>query len=228
METVARVRRYRNPHILVAVAPLAAWLSDHHYSIYAVEEIVGHVAAHGTLEGSGIEPEDEGEATEVFVDALPEVPFDSPAWDRDTGVLFDAAMLAGGNHPWPIPTLGDDDRTVPPDADLVPPELEDFDHLGPSWAARQEDDCRDEDDDDRQVEAIGRWLQSLRPISGGAPEFTPTAEGGGPAYEPTAEDLADLDRWAAELERRRGLEDMRDWYARNALEAFNADLPDSD
>ena len=69
---------------------------------------------------------------EAFTAALPEVPFDSPAWDAEDAFL-DAELLATDRHPWPVPTVGDDDRMIPPDAVLVPPELEDFD----AWDARQ-------------------------------------------------------------------------------------------
>jgi hypothetical protein len=192
--TRSAVRLHRNPQLAPGLSALAAFLIDQHYSSHAIGRIEAYVATHGTLAGSMIEPEDEAGAEEAFVSALPELPADSEAWDRDTGVIFCTEWLADGSHPFPIPVIGDDDRTIPPDADLLPPEL-------------------DPDDDDADIEAIGRFLQSLPPIAGGAPA----------PYEPTPEDLADMAAWSEDLERRR---EMLSWYERNPIRSFNADRLD--
>jgi hypothetical protein len=168
------IRLYVSPSVRRALGVLATLLEDCHYSRHARESICGHVAREGTLAGApGLDPGDEADAEMVFVAELESAPFDSEAWDRDQGVLFDAEMLAEGTHPWPIPAVGDDDRTIPPDA-----ELEDY----AAWDARQE----------RLMEEI----RALRPISGGAPVD-------GPPYDPTPEDLADFAAWSDAVAMRR-------------------------
>jgi hypothetical protein len=108
------------------VAALAEWLRDRHYSAHAADSILGHVAATGCLASAAyLDREDEAEASEVFIDALPEVAGDGPAWDRED-VFLDAEMLAAGNHPWPIPAAGDDDRAGPDDFDRAMMALEDL------------------------------------------------------------------------------------------------------
>jgi hypothetical protein len=103
------------PSLRPGVAALAEWLRDHGYSAFATERVLNHVAVTGCLASAEyLDREDEEAATEVFIDALPEVAGDSPAWDRED-VFLDAEMLADNVHPWPIPTVGDDDRTEPDD-----------------------------------------------------------------------------------------------------------------
>jgi hypothetical protein len=109
------IRLYRNPALKPGLAALVGWLLDHHYSSHAIGRIENFVAVHGTLAGSMIDPEDEPAAEETFCAALPAVPLDSAAWDRDSGVLFDVELLSRGIHPWPIPAVGDDDRAEPDD-----------------------------------------------------------------------------------------------------------------
>jgi hypothetical protein len=131
--------------------------------------ILAHAAAEGTPTGSPyLEREDEAEATEAFVGALPDVPLDDPSWDDPTFV-FDAEMLAEGNHPWPIPTRpeDDDDRSVPPDAVLMPPELE------PEGFEPTTEDLEDLRRWALEVEAVRLGL-TIAPIAGGA--LAPTAE----------------------------------------------------
>jgi hypothetical protein len=120
--TAPSIPCYRNPAYRPGLAALVGWLLDHSYSSHAIGRIEAHVATTGTLAGSMIEPEDEAGAEEAFTAALPAVDLDSDAWDRDTGVLFDVAMLAEGNHPWPIVGGPDDDR----DFDAAMAALEDL------------------------------------------------------------------------------------------------------
>jgi hypothetical protein len=124
--TARSIPMYRNPALHPGLAALVAWLLEQRYSSHAIGRIESFVAVHGTLAGSMIEPEDEAEAEAVFVDALPAVPLDSDAWDRDQAVTFDAVMLAAGNHPWPTPAVGDDDRAAPSDFDAAMDSLEDL------------------------------------------------------------------------------------------------------
>jgi hypothetical protein len=122
---------YKNPFTIPARAVLADWLIDRHYSAHAREAITGHVAMHGTLAGSMIEPEDEGEATEVFISAIPAIDFDDPVWGRDDAVIIDVELAGRGEHPWPYgPTIGDDDREFPDFADAM--DAMDAEHPLPS------------------------------------------------------------------------------------------------
>jgi hypothetical protein len=101
---------YCDPAFRPGVAALAEWLRDHHYSAHAADRILGHVAATGCLASAAyLDREDEAEASEVFIGALPAVELDAEAWDRED-VFLDAGLLADGRHPWPIPAVGDDDR----------------------------------------------------------------------------------------------------------------------
>jgi hypothetical protein len=144
----AQVRLDVNPQVAAALEQLGILLDEYGYSAFAKARIWAWTVANGTPTGCRyLDREDESDATDVFVASLPEVPFDSPAWDRDTSVIFDVEMLVEDNHPWPIPTVGDDDRTIPPDADLVPPEVLELAELG------------------------------LAPIGGGSPEPEPAAPG---------------------------------------------------
>jgi hypothetical protein len=190
-----------SPSVRKALRELDTLLEDYHYSPHARGQIVAHTAREGTPTGCAyLDREDEADASMVFESELEPVPYDSDVWDRDTGVLFDAAMLAEGNHPWPLVQDCSDDRTIPPDADLLPPELD-----------------PDDDDGDLVVETI-----VVRPVCGGSEEAEP--------YEPTAEDLRDYSAWSAELDARRNaverswremIERSRAWYAANPLAEFN-------
>jgi hypothetical protein len=106
-----RVPLYASPSVRHAADAVAVLLRDYDYTPHARDRVVLWIRAHGTPTGCPeLDREDEADAEMVFVAELEEVPFDSEAWDRDTGVLFDAAMLADGTHPWPIPAVGHDDR----------------------------------------------------------------------------------------------------------------------
>jgi hypothetical protein len=197
--TRSAVRLHRNPQLAPGLSALVPFLIDQHYSSHAIGRIEAYVATHGTLAGSIIEPEDEAAAEEAFVASLPAVDASSGSWDRDGGVYLDVPMLIEMTHPWPVPDGGfDDDRTIPPDAALLPPEL-------------------DPDDDDADIAAIGRFLESLPPISGGAPE-------------PSEADRADFEQWLDQVDADYPPEDqaeqMRAWYAANRIESFNADRLD--
>jgi hypothetical protein len=131
-------------------------LRDYGYSAHARDRIACWTATHGTPTGCPyLDREDEQDVTEVYVAGLEPVPFTGEAWDRDTSVIFDAEMLARGDHPWPIVGGPDDDREFDPDAGCESlPGLPDL---------------RDPDD----------WPEGLPPITGGSPEaepFEPTNE----------------------------------------------------
>jgi hypothetical protein len=111
----------RNPALRPGLDALSLWLAEHDYSMPAIDRILAHTAAEGTPTGSPyLDAGDEAGATEAFVDALEPVPGDSPAWD-DPAVYLDVESLreAAGSP-------GDADRSIPADAMLVPPELDDF------------------------------------------------------------------------------------------------------
>jgi hypothetical protein len=102
---------YRNDTFRPALAALVEALMRRNYSSHMIGRIFDFSAVHGTLAGApGLDPADEADCECAFVDALPAVPMDSDAWDRDTSVIFDAEWLSQGNHPWPVPAIGDDDR----------------------------------------------------------------------------------------------------------------------
>lgn len=77
---VPSVPFYRNPQLRNGLAALVELLMDRDYSSHAIGRIFDFVACNGTLEGSLIEEEDMADAEAAFVDALPEIAFDSPAW----------------------------------------------------------------------------------------------------------------------------------------------------
>jgi hypothetical protein len=139
--TTTSVPLYCNPALRPGVAALAEWLRDHDYSAYAAERVLNHVAATGCLATAAyLDREDEAEATEVFVEALPEVPADSERWDRPDAFL-DVPMLLDGTHPAPFgPEPDDADRSIPADAVLVPPVLEDLGAALPPIAGGSPDD----------------------------------------------------------------------------------------
>jgi hypothetical protein len=125
MSSVPRIPTYTNPLTVSAALELGLTLEDLGYSLHARDRVIRFAAAAGTLAGCpDLDREDEAVATEAFVDAMPAVPLDSPLWD-DPSVLLDAEMLASGSHPFPIPTVGDDDRTEPSDFDAAM-DLEDL------------------------------------------------------------------------------------------------------
>lgn len=75
------------------LACLRVWLNRHNYHPHAVETIVGHAAAYGTLEGlvraQWLDAADEAEAEGIFVTGMEPVPQVSHEWD-DPGVWIDA------------------------------------------------------------------------------------------------------------------------------------------
>lgn len=81
---------------------LRIWILTAGYHASAVETIVSHAAAHGTLEGlvrSGwLELADEAEAEAVFVNAMAPVPHVSAEWD-DEGIWTDAESLCEALDP---------------------------------------------------------------------------------------------------------------------------------
>lgn len=176
---------YLNPALRPGLDALDWWLADAHYSQHARERIVSFAAAEGTLTGSPyLEAEDEADATDTFIGALPAVAGDNPAWDDQT-VILDARLLADGNHPWPIPIVSDDDdRTIPPELD---PEEEETGEFGPPPGIDPEPYEPTEEDMAElrrwELETEGRRLGlELAPIRGGAPA--------GPSDEDVAEAMA--------------------------------------
>jgi hypothetical protein len=111
----------RNPSFRPGLDALSLWLAEHDYPMPAIDRILSHTAAEGTPTGSpDLDPGDEAGATEAFVDALEPVAGDHPAWDDPAAHLDAESILeaAGG--------LDDADRSVPADAILMPPELDDL------------------------------------------------------------------------------------------------------
>lgn len=96
------VMHYRNPNLRGPIGALITFLLERDYTTSARWSIADFAAVNGTLAGSLIEPEDEAAAEELFVDAMPAVPENSDAWDRDESVYLDAEMLADGVHPLPF------------------------------------------------------------------------------------------------------------------------------
>lgn len=198
-----------------ALEALGRWLADNHYSQHAQEAIVGFAAVEGTPTGSPyLDREDEATASDVFVEAMGEVPFDAAIWgspaDRESmwRPLDDrwtvAPLLA-------IPDELDDDQgddeppyrrsdqaeeedtgEFPPPFPMGPdPEPEPFEPSPEDWA----------DYHAWTVEIEARRLGIL-PIAGGAPE---------PAG-PTAEDVAEARAYCAAIdaiEQARRVEDLR-------------------
>src|SRR5690348_6928529 len=110
MATLTRcsVPRHVSPSVRKALGELAILLDEYGYTPHARDVVLAHTAREGTPTGCiYLDPEDEQDASEVFVAELEPVPFDHESWDRQD-VLFDARMLAEGTHPWPIPVTGDD------------------------------------------------------------------------------------------------------------------------
>jgi hypothetical protein len=113
---------YRNPAYRPGLAALVAWLLDQRYSSHAIARIESHVAVHGTLAGSMIEPDDEAAAEEAFVEGLDAVPGDSDAWDRPDAFL-DVESLLEPRGAVTGPPAGD--RSIPAGAVIMPPDLAD-------------------------------------------------------------------------------------------------------
>jgi hypothetical protein len=103
---------YLNPSLLPGVVSVMAWLAERGYSA-AYREVIGrHVHRTGELAGAVLagllDREDEHTATEIFVEALPDLDDESPAWDRED-VLIDVELALAGRHPLPF-------TVEPPDA----------------------------------------------------------------------------------------------------------------
>jgi hypothetical protein len=93
----------RNPQLGPGLDALVCWLVEANYSEHALGRIRRHVAVHGTLAGSIVEPEDEAGAEEAFTAALPELAWESDAWSRDDQVVtIDLVAAARGEHPLPF------------------------------------------------------------------------------------------------------------------------------
>src|SRR5262249_35985273 len=94
---VPSVPFYRNPQLRPGLAALVDFLMGRDYTSHAIGRIFDFAACNGTLEGSIIELEDMADAEAAFVDALPSIGFDSPAWgsveDLDD---LDIPPLSGG------------------------------------------------------------------------------------------------------------------------------------
>jgi hypothetical protein len=78
MQTVPSTTGPVHPAAFVA---LERWLRENHYSEHAIDQLVAHAHAEGTPTGSPyLDREDEAAASEVFVEAMPAVPYGSPLW----------------------------------------------------------------------------------------------------------------------------------------------------
>jgi hypothetical protein len=137
-------------HINPALAPAADALGVTLFGLGYHEHARGKIVALALVTGDPTASEelcdeDQSEAVDAWVDALPEVPYSDPAWDRDDAFL-DVAMLAAGTHPLPW--------------GIVPPELED--ELEPPDAP---DDRPSRSSHFADMLAWG----IVAPISGGAP-----------------------------------------------------------
>jgi hypothetical protein len=114
---------YCNPALRPGLAALVAWLLDQRYSSHAIGRIEGHVAVHGTLAGSMIEPEDEAAAEEAFAEGLDAVSADSAAWDRPDAFIDVESLLEPRRAVAAEPPA--EDRSIPAGAAIMPPELDD-------------------------------------------------------------------------------------------------------
>jgi hypothetical protein len=111
-----------NPLTFAAALEMGLTLADLGSSPAARDRIIRHATAAGTLAGSEIDPEDEAAAEEAFVEALDAVPGDSDAWDRPDAFLDVESLLEPRRAVGVEPPA--EDRTIPADAVLMPPELE--------------------------------------------------------------------------------------------------------
>jgi hypothetical protein len=192
MPSLSRIPLYHNAALLPGRVALEAWLMhEMDYNPHYARAIADHAGREGELSGAVaaglLDREHEDDATEIFVESLADVPPDSLAWTHP-GIYLDVDSLLEGGRP---------DRSIPPDAVLLPPEL---DPEGP-YAPTAED-----------LADYGAWLEALdrdqmaalvAPIAGGAP------------FEPTAEDVADMEahwKFTEKQDARRRAEN-----ARNAL-----------
>jgi hypothetical protein len=114
---------YRNPAPRPGLAALVGWLLEQRYSSHAIGWIESHVAVHGTLAGSLMEPEDEAAAEEAFVEGQDAVPGDSDAWNRPDACIDVESLLEPRRAAAVEPRAGD--RSIPADAAIMPPELTD-------------------------------------------------------------------------------------------------------
>jgi hypothetical protein len=161
----AQIRLDVNPHVAVALDQLGVLLDDYGYSAHAKARIWAYTAQNGTPTGCRyLDREDEADASMVFEESLPAVPYDSEAWDKED-VFLDARMLAAGTHPLPF---GEG-----PDAPDGDPQVR--------FAG---------------IESLAERM-SLPPVSGGAPEFIPSAA-----------DLQEYGVWSEELDRRRSWDEQ--------------------
>ena len=123
-----------------------------------------------------LDAEDEGPATEVFTDCLPDVAAADPSWDRED-VFIDVETLLECGRPAPLDDIGDWEPPIPAGAVLTPPELEPDDFDGPdapdaNWsrAARRGSPLRSADgsiepDDDGPARPLDRHSpEALRAI----------------------------------------------------------------
>jgi hypothetical protein len=137
-----------------------------------------HVEHHDELAGAVIsghlDPEDEEVGTEVYIEALPAVAGDDPAWD-DESVYIDLGTLLEGGRPSPAEEF-DWEPAWPPVSGGAPVPCTDLEELLEAWdvAAAEE----------------------MRRLEAGRPVPMPGA------YEPTAADLAEMARWADGLDAR--------------------------
>lgn len=115
---------HHNPALLPGMVALTEYLWGRGYPQRAYSRIVAYAGIDGTPTGCpGLRPEDEGPATESFVDALPDAPDDDPAWGNPS-VFIDVESLL---EPREAVAIGPEngDRSIPPGAILIPPELDD-------------------------------------------------------------------------------------------------------
>lgn len=192
-----------------ALEALGAWLMDQHYSQHAQEAIVGFAAIEGTPTGSPyLDPEDEAAASEVFVEAMGEVPFEAAIWGSPEGR---ESMWTPLDDRWTaapllaIPDELDDDQgdDEPPYRRWDPAEEEDTGEFPPPVPEPEPEPFEPSAED---------WADApdSPPIAGREARKDPAAQQAWdeaamallePPYEPTDEDLADYGAWLDMLER---------------------------
>jgi hypothetical protein len=156
----ASIPLHVSPSVRKALGELATLLRDYHYSEHAVGQVVAYTAREGTPTGSPyLDREDEADAEAVYVAELEPVDLASDAWDRDTSVIFDAAMLADGSHPWPIPVTGDDDPTEPDD--FAAAALEDLALPPVAGGSPDDDGPAPYEPTAEDLADFGRWSEDL-------------------------------------------------------------------
>jgi hypothetical protein len=106
-----------SPGVKVALEAVATLCLAYDYNGHAIARIAWYIAAHGTATGC---PEvDHGDLADIemcYEESLPAVPYDRESWDREDCFL-DTRLMASNEHPFPIPTTGEDDREYPSEAD---------------------------------------------------------------------------------------------------------------